>query len=536
MTAAIQMAFLMLAVLVGVDILARRLSTASSIILLIAGGGLAFVPGLPRVELSPDLVLLGMLPPLIYSAAVAMSWREFRFNLRPIVLLALGCVVFTTGVVAATAHWLLGVPPAVAMTIGAIVAPPDAVAPIAIAKRVGLPHRLAVVLEGEGLANDATALILYHLAISAVSTGVFALSQAIETLALVLIIESAYGVAIGWLSLHVRRWAHNPRVEITLSLITPYVAFWPPAYFDGSGVLATVAAGLYISWNGPLLISSATRLQGIFFWDLVIYYLEGVIFLITGLQTQILLQQLSTLALWEIVAAVFGTTGVVIIARFVWVFSATYLPRWISPAVARRDPSPPWRYAFILAFIGVRGVVSLAAALAIPLTIASGAPFPHRDLVLVITFGVIIFTLVGQGLLLPSVVRWLKLPRDRAAEHRREHEAWLAAQSEALALAKRHLDRIADQGRIQPEVLATLRARHDYRTGGWVTRAAGHLDADDNANKLREELITAEREYIYRLLRDGKITDEVRRRMERDLDLEEAGIGRRYEGKPELPL
>jgi CPA1 family monovalent cation:H+ antiporter len=530
------MLFLMLAVLVGVDILARRLSTAPSIILLIAGGGVAFLPGLPQVELDPDLVLLGLLPPLIYSAAVAMSWREFRFNLRPIALLALGCVVFTTGVVAVTAHWLLGVPPAVAIVIGAIVAPPDAVAPITIAKRVGLPRRLAVVLEGEGLANDATALILYRFAISAVSTGFFAFSQAVETLALVLLGETAYGICIGWLSLHVRRWAHNPRVEITLSLMTPYVAFWPPEYFGGSGVLATVAAGLYISWNGPLLISSATRLQGIFFWDLIIYYLEGIIFLVAGLQGQTLLHQLNTLALRDIVPAVLGTTGVVIVARFVWVFPTIYLPRWLSPEIARRDPSPPWRYAFVLAFIGVRGVVSLAAALAIPLTTAGGTPFPHRDLVLAITFGVIIITLIGQGLLLPSVVCWLKLPGDRAAESRQEHEAWLAAQSEALALAKRRLDQVAGQGRIQPEVLATLRARHNYRTGGWVTNAVSHLNADDTVDELRRELIAVEREYIYRLLRNGKITDEIRRRMERDLDLEEAGIGRGYDGRPELPL
>jgi CPA1 family monovalent cation:H+ antiporter len=215
------------------------------------------------------------------------------------------------------------------------------------------------------------------------------------------------------------------------------------------------------------------------------------------------------------------------------------LPRRLSPAIARRDPSPPWSHAFVLAFVGVRGVVSLAAALAIPLTTSSGAPFPYRDLVLAITFGVIIITLVGQGLLLPRVVYWLKLPRDSAAERRQEHEAWLAAQSEALALAKRHLDLVAAQGRIPPDVVAALRARHDYRVGGWMANMARHYNAistADAADELRKELIALEREYIFRLLRDGKITDEVRRRLERDLDLEEAGIGRKDDGGLELPL
>ena len=236
-------------------------------------------------------MLLGILPPLIYSAGVAMSWREFRFNLRPIALLAFGCVVFTTCAVAAAAHWLLGMPLAVAFVLGAIVAPPDVVAPLAIARRLGLPRRLVVVLEGEGLANDATALILYRFAVAAVSTGLFSFGQAAGTFALIVVGEIGYGIGIGWLSLRLRRWARDPRVEITLSLMTPYVAFWVPEHLGGSGVLATVAAGLFVSWNGPLLIPAATRLQGIFFWDLVVYLLEGFVFLVTGLQARTLLDR-----------------------------------------------------------------------------------------------------------------------------------------------------------------------------------------------------------------------------------------------------
>src|SRR6185436_15241099 len=266
-------------------------------------------------------------------AGVAMSWREFRFNLRPITLLAFGCVVFTTCAVAAVAHWLLGMPLAVAFVLGAIVAPPDVVAPLAIARRLGLPRRLLVVLEGEGLANDATALILYRFAVIAVSTGVFSLPKASTTFGVIVVGEIFYGIAAGWLSLRLRQWVNNPRVEITLSLMTPYLAYWVPEHLGGSGVLATVAAGLYVSWNGPKLIPAATRLQGIFFWDLIIYLIEGFLFLITGLQARTLFEKAHDFPLNELLVATAITAAIVIVARFVWVFPATYLPRWLIPAV-----------------------------------------------------------------------------------------------------------------------------------------------------------------------------------------------------------
>src|SRR5579871_5913742 len=337
MTTTIQTFLALLAVLVVVAIVARRLRTAPSILLVVAGIMLAIIPGLPRLELAPELVLLGILPPLIYSAGVAMSWREFRFNLRPISLLAFGCVVFTTCAVAAAVHWLIGLPLAVGFVLGAIVAPPDAVAPLAIVRRLGLPRRLVVVLEGEGLANDATALILYRFAVAAVSSGAFSLGMAAGTFALIVVGEIAYGIAVGWASLLLRRWVRDPRVEITLSLLTPYAAFLVPQHLGGSGVLATVAAGLFVSWNGPLLIPAATRLQGIFFWDLFVYLLEGLIFLITGMQTRTLLDLSNAPLLRTLALAVPLAVAVVVVARFVWVFPAVYLPRWLSPALARRD-------------------------------------------------------------------------------------------------------------------------------------------------------------------------------------------------------
>ncbi len=536
MTATIQTILFLLAVLVVVAILARRLNTAPSILLVIAGIALALLPGLPRIELAPELVLLGILPPLIYSAGVTMSWREFRFNLRPIALLAFGCVLFTSGAVAAIAHFVLGMPLAVGFVLGAIVAPTDAVAPLAIVRRLGLPRRLLVVLDGEGLANDATALILYRFAVAAVATGLFSLAEAAATFALIVVGEVAYGVGIGWVSLRLRRWARDPRVEITLSLMTPYVAFLVPNHLGGSGVLAAMAAGLFVSWNGPLLIPAATRLQGIFFWDLIVYYLEGFVFLVTGMETRALLDRTNMVSLRDLALALLLTVAVVVVARFVWVYPATYLPRWLSPSLRRRDPLPPWQWVFMLAFVGVRGVVSLAAALAIPLTTAAGAPFPRRDLILFVTFGVIVVTLIGQGLLLPGIVRWLALPHDAEDERRREQDAELTARLQSLNLTQGRVERLAADGEVAPDVLAILRARHDHRAGQLPKNTADGLAAVAAAAGLRVELIAAEREYIYRLLQDGQITDEARRRIERELDLEEENLAFKREGEIDPPL
>ena len=279
MEAGFQIFLVLLAVLAGISLLARKLDIAPAILLLAAGIGLAFIPGVPRLQLAPELVLLLILPPLIYSASVAMSWRDFKANLRPIALLAIGCVIFTAGAVATATHYLIGLPWGVGFLLGAIVAPPDVVAPLAIARRLRLPRRILVILEGEGLANDATALILYRFAVVAITTGAFSLPRAGATFAAIVVGEVVFGLAIGWLLLRLRRWADDPKVEVIFSLLTPYIAFWVPEHLGGSGVLATVACGLYISWNGPLLISSATRLQGMFFWNLVIYLTEGALFL-----------------------------------------------------------------------------------------------------------------------------------------------------------------------------------------------------------------------------------------------------------------
>jgi Na+/H+ antiporter len=533
--ARLQIFLILLGVLAGTALLARRINVAPAILLLVAGIALAFVPGIPSLELPPELVLLVVLPPLIYSASVAMSWREFKYNLRPIILLAVGCVIFTAALVAAATHYLIGLPWNVGFLLGAIVSPPDVVAPLAIARKLGLPRRILVVLEGEGLANDATALILYRFAVVAISTGTFSLPKAAGTFEVIVVAEILFGVAVGWLSLRARHYARDPQIEITLSLITPYLAYWIPEHFGGSGVIATVACGLYISWNGPLLISSATRLQGIFFWDLVIYLIEGMLFLLTGFQMRSLIEKSKAFPLYDILFATALVTMIIIVARFAWVYPAIYLPRVLSKSLRARDPAPSWQWAFVLAFTGVRGAVSLAAALALPFALAGGEGFPYRDLILFVSFGVIFITLVGLGLGLPPVVRWLGVAQAGREEYRAEHESEISARREVLGAALKSLDAITDDRELSDEVVKLLRARHETR----VNQLPDSLDPDKHdvsatGTELTRELIAAERKFIHLMLRDGKITDEIRRRIERDLDLEEASLANREYRKAPL--
>jgi CPA1 family monovalent cation:H+ antiporter len=527
MTETFQILILLLVVISAVAVVARRLEIPPSVLLVVTGVGLALVPGLPTLQLAPDLVLVLVLPPVVYSSAVAMSWREFRFNLRAIGLLAIGCVVFTTIAVAAATHWLLGFPWPVGFVLGAIVSPPDAVAPLAVARRMQIPRRLMIVLEGEGLANDATALVLYRFAVSAVSLGTFSFPEAAGSFVAILGGEIIWGIGVGWLMLRLRRWVRDPKVEIMLSILTPYAAYWPPEQFGGSGVLATVAAGLYISWNGLRLISAATRLQGIFFWDFLVYLIEGMVFLITGLQARTLISSISSYSIRELALAAAVVSAVIIVARFVWVYPAAHLQRWLVPAVRRRDPTPSWQFLFVLAFTGIRGVVSLAAALAIPFAKADGSPFPERDLILFLTFCVILVTLVGEGLTLPWVTRALGVAHTGRRERQEERNEEFRARKRALEAAIIELDRLTRERRAPEPVVRPIRVAQsdrlklvDHRNDG----DPGHKELVDLGDEIEIALIVAERDFVNNLYRDGELKDESRRHIERELDLREANL------------
>ncbi len=522
-----QTLILLLIVISAVAVVARRLKIPPAILLVITGVVLALVPGLPTLQLAPDFVLVLVLPPVIYSSAFAMSWREFRFNLRPITLLAVGCVVFTTVAVAAATHWLLGFPWPVGFVLGAIVSPPDPVAPLAIARRLQIPKRLLVVLEGEGLANDATALVLYRFAVAAVSVGSFSFGAAIGSLAAIIVGEIVWGVGVGWLMLRLRRWVHDPSIEIMLSVLTPFVAYWPPERLGGTGVLATVATGLYISWNGLRLISAATRLQGVFFWSFLIYLIEGMVFLITGLQARRLVSAIGAYSISELAVAALVVCVVVIVTRFIWVFPATYLPRWLVPAIRRNDPAPPWQWPFALAFTGIRGIVSLVAALAIPFARADGSPFPDRDLILFLTFCVIFVTLVGEGLTLPAVTRALGLAHAGRRERQAERDEEFKARRRAIEAAIDRLDGLAAERELAESFVRPIRGFHRDRLDTVERRNDGdakHRKLVETGDEIELLLIEAERDLINDLYRGGELTDEARRRIERELDLHDAHL------------
>jgi Na+/H+ antiporter len=390
-----------------------------------------------------------------------------------------------------------------------------------------LPKRILVVLEGEGLANDATALILYRFAIVAVSAGAFSFGRAAGEFAVIIAGELLWGVAVGWLMLRLRRWVADAQIEILLSILTPYVAYWPAEHLGGSGVLATVVAGLYVSWNGLSMISAATRLQGIFFWDVLVYLIEGMVFLMTGLQARTLNMGLGTHSLSVLAGSAAVVSVVVILARFVWVFPATYLPRWLIPAIARKDPSPPWQWAFVLGFTGVRGIVSLAAALAIPFTMDNGQPFPDRDLILFLTFSVILVTLVGQGLMLPTVIRVLGLANAGERELQTASTEELLARRHAADSAIERLERLATERGLSDDLVQRLRTKYRERLRHFEQapeREENRQDLTAPPDEIELLLIAAERERINELYRQGTLKDETRRRLERELDLREANL------------
>ncbi len=522
---ALPIGFGLVAATAAVALAARRLAIPHSILLVLAGLAAGFLPGVPRIELSPELVLTLLLPPLLYSSGVGMSWRGFKENLQPILLLAVGCVIFTASVVAVLCHYVLHLPLAVGFLLGAVVSPPDAVAPMAIARRFKVPGRILTILEGEGLVNDATALILFSFAVAAVVQGrAFSLADATTQFLIIVAGEIAWGLAVGWGALALRRWTHEPRVEMVEALLTPFAAFWIPELMGGSGVLATVTAGLYVSWNGPRFIAPATRLQGFFVWDLTVYLVEGVIFLLTGLQARVVAEGLD-LKQWTYFAlASLLVCGTIIVVRFVWVFFATWLPRALWPPMRVSNPTPPWQAIFLVAFTGIRGVVSLAAALSIPL-MAGDAPFPARGLVLLVTFAVILVTLVGQGLTFPWVIRKLGLVEMGRAEAHEAKQHEVAARVHAIDAALARLDAL-EGAASDPDTVAALRRRHEDRRAYFVAAcrdlAQGH--AILSASVLQLRFLNAERAAIADLYARGEIDDDARRRIERELDLEDSRI------------
>src|ERR1700736_2186039 len=422
----------LLIVVASLAILARKVALPYPVLLVIGGLALGFVPGLPRVQLEPDMVFLFLLPPLLYPAATFTSWRDFRENLIPILLLAIGLVLLTTLTIAVVVHALTGLPWAAAFVLGAIISPTDAVAATAITSRLRVPKRIITVLDGESLLNDATALVAYRFAIAAMNSGRFSLSEASGRFLLVALGGTLLGLAVGWLASHVQRRLDDPPVQMTISLLTPFAAYIPAERLQCSGVLAVVAAGLFLGWRAPRILTARTRLNILVFWEMMVFLLNGLVFVLIGLQLPRILRTLSGHSLKQLVWHGVLISCAAIAVRIAWVFASTNLVRLTSVRFRKIDPYPAWQNVAIVAWTGMRGVVSLAAALAVPLTLSNGSPFPGRDYILFITFSVILATLVLQGLSLPALIRRLGVVDDGLANVE-ERTARLKANEAALA-------------------------------------------------------------------------------------------------------
>src|SRR5437016_5787925 len=368
----------------AVGLLARKLQVPYPVLLVVGGLLLGLIPGLPRVQLNPEFVFLFFLPPLLFPAALFTSWRDFRANLRPISLLAIGLVLFTTIAVALLAHHFMGLPLAAGFVLGAIVSPPDAIAATAIADRLKVPRRIVTILEGESLVNDATALVAYRFAVVAVVTGSFSLAHACGQFFIVGMGGILIGLAVGWLAEQFHKRVDDAPIEITVSLLTPFVAYLAAERLGVSGVLVVVTAGLYLGWRLPELLTFETRLQGGPVWEMVEFLLTGFVFILIGLQLPDVLRALSgnAIPIRRLVQYALLISLAVILIRILWVFPATYLPRLIFQKLRKRDPYPKWQHVTIVAWTGMRGVVSLAAALTLPMTTQDGSSFPGRDLIL----------------------------------------------------------------------------------------------------------------------------------------------------------
>jgi CPA1 family monovalent cation:H+ antiporter len=516
----------LLLVVAALAVVAQRLKIPYPILLVIGGLVLGFVPGLPHVELDPELVFVLFLPPILTSAAWYTSWRDFRFNLRPILLLAIGLVLVTTSAVAVVAHIAIGLEWSTAFVLGAIVSPPDAVAATAITQRLSVPRRIVTILEGESLINDATGLVAYRFAVAAVVTGIFSFWEASLRFFVMGIGGVLVGLAMGWLIVKIHSLMDDSLVEITSTILMGFVAYILAERLGVSGVLAVVTLGLYHRRKSPEVLSPRTRIQTIAVWDIIVFLLNGLIFILIGLQLSGILAEISGYSVASLIWYAVLVSGAVIGVRLLWVFPAAYIPRLLSRRLRDRDPYPSWQFLLLLGWTGMRGIVSLAAALALPLTTSNGTEFPHRDLILFLTFCVILVTLVLQGLTLPALIRKLKIVEDGNIE-REEMEGRLRAAEAAMD----RLDELVaqDTGLAEAEMVQWLRTQYKDRirriSACCVAMDRGSYEQLAVFRHLQHEVLAAERRTAIRLRNQGEIGDEVLHRIERDLDLEETRLG-----------
>ena len=505
---------------------ARWLDVPYPIPLVLGGLVLGLIPGVPEIELPPDLVLLIFLPPLLYAAAFFSDLRALRADLRAISTLAIGLVLATTAVVAVIGHEAIGLSWAMSFALGAIVAPTDPVAATAIMRRLGAPRRLVNLIEGESLVNDATALVVYRVAIGVAVGGSFSAVEAGLEFVAAAVGGIAIGLAIGYAVAEIRRRLDDTPTELTISLLTAYAAFIPADALGLSGVLASVTTGVYLGWRAPELASPDTRLQGFAIWSILQFLLNATLFILIGLQLPVVVDGLEGRSAGEVLGWSVLVCATVIAVRFAWLFTIPYLVRMLDRGPEQRERRVGGRIRIAAAWSGMRGAVSMAAALALPLETDAGAPLPGRDLILFITFALILVTVVGQGLTLPALLRRLGVREDGSAEESEEIHARLAASRAALE----RIDELALEGWAREDTLERVRGMYSFRQRRFKVRA-GKLEDDDGIEdrslayqRVMHELFAVQRRAVVQLRNAGAISNDVMHRIERELDLEESRL------------
>ena len=500
--------------------LARHFKFPYPIALVIGGGVLGFIPDLPNLPFDPEFILILVLPPILYQAALLTSWRDFKASLRPIGLLAIGLVIATTLAVGATLKFLVpDIPWAAAFVFGAIVSPPDAVAATAILSRLSIPRRIVTILEGESLVNDASGLVIYKFAVAAVLTGAFSLTEASMQFVRLSLGGIAIGVALAFVFIAIHK-----RLGDTM-LAVPYVAYIAAESLHVSGVLAVVAAGLIRGRYSPAIVSAEMRIIARSVWNMLVFLLNSLIFMLIGLQLSDIVARIERNSTTELLVAGVLVSAVAIAVRFVWIHPAAWLSRALAGRAEKKSSTLPEPELVIMSWCGMRGIVSLAAALALPVTLPGGAPFPYRDLIIFLTFVVIAATLVLQGLTLSPLIRWLKVGHDWSTHE--EHQVARTALGSAAAAA---IDAEAQAVGASADVAARIRAEFADK----IAHATPDPDALATttvlepgaalARRLRRAAISAERAELLRIWRDNLISDEVLHHIEEELDYQESHL------------
>jgi CPA1 family monovalent cation:H+ antiporter len=514
---------LMLAVAVFA-LLASKIGIPYPTMMVIGGLVICCVPRLHTVDLEPRLIFTLFLPPLLYGAAWQTSWKEFWTNRRPIFLLAVGLVLFTTAGVALLAmHFIPGFTWPTAFALGAIVSPPDAIAVTAMTKKIRLPKRIILLLEGESLVNDASALVALKFAIAATVTGQFSMAHAAGEFVLASGGGVLLGLLIGWTVAEIHLRMRDPLIETTITFLTPYATYLLGEQIHVSGVLATVAAGLYVSWRAPSIMKPQVRLETNAVWAFVLFMLNGFVFVLVGLGLPAVMKALPDFTVAQLIGyGVLLTTGMIVL-RMAWVVPGTFLPWLLTRHRRKGDPRPSIAQTILLGWTGMRGVVSLAAALALPTVISTGQPFPNRGVIIFLSFFIILVTLVLQSLTLPMVVRLLgaQTAEDQAAE---EREARLYAARVALSFLKDLTESTDAFGELGVELRTHYERRISRLESGPVALPISAVGIDTNFMDLQREALSAERQAIVELRANQKISTELFQRLMSDVDVEEMRV------------